>query len=744
MPRFIKGIETNFLGRMTAAQAGALTNAVPGDEVYVTDAGTGMQAFRNAAGAWIAFDTGIAIVGGAVAPILQALTTSVGNATVGTAFTATISGRTTGSTLSLTGAGAPGLSISGTTISGTPTTAGTVSIVETLAGATGSPRTSGPLVTVAATAQALAIAGSPGNATVGDNPTFTPTISGGTAPYTLSLLSGTLPPGRTVNGAAKTVTGAYTTAGSYSYVLRATDNVGATADLSVSLTVAAALARMALSEPMAIGGNSYDAQSGNINTWLYALIESEGRGLGGMGFLQARGGDRLTHLLDRIKPMKSQQSLRPFIMNVENDLADSAIADSTAGGDAIKARMDANRAELINARSGARLCAALNASTNGARSKPVAFARYKALVQADSNYDTVDESAVFDPQATSPVQSTDNIHPNTVAAAMAVGKQRGQYVKGVYVTDPMMPANGAMPTNMMSAAFNPATAWTATSTSPGLTVTQSQGTLRDNSARACHIFTVTGTATQDETLATTAPDSQFRLTIALTATDTYAKVIASLMRMEIRSAAGGDPIGLATIQLNNGFGQSFNKQHVANQGYAWEKAFSGLLPILPAIITGQTSSVSFDLRFRGKLNVAADFEIRIADLNLPEMDTVALGAPAFMGYKFTTDATNRPVLAAAPTTTPASGATISVGGTIAINLPGAVAGGNTKAASRSWSVWRDGAQVGTMSPVKNGTAAVPYTTVSADAGKTLEVRQVIDNGITPTETFIIGTIAVNP
>jgi len=73
MPRFIKGIETNFLGRMTAAQAGALTNAVPGDEVYVTDAGTGMQAFRNAAGAWIAFDTGIAIVGGAVATVPAAM-----------------------------------------------------------------------------------------------------------------------------------------------------------------------------------------------------------------------------------------------------------------------------------------------------------------------------------------------------------------------------------------------------------------------------------------------------------------------------------------------------------------------------------------------------------------------------------------------------------------------------------------------------------------------------------------------
>jgi len=85
----------------------------------------------------------------------------------------------------------------------------------------------------------LAMTGSPAAASVGSSDTFTPAISGGTGPYTLSLASGTLPPGRTVNGSAKTVTGTYTTAGSYSYVLRVTDNVGATANLTVNMTVAA-------------------------------------------------------------------------------------------------------------------------------------------------------------------------------------------------------------------------------------------------------------------------------------------------------------------------------------------------------------------------------------------------------------------------------------------------------------------------------------------------------------------------
>lgn len=88
----------------------------------------------------------------------------------------------------------------------------------------------------------LTISGTPGPATVGTSPTFTPTITGGTAPYVLSLASGTLPPGRTLNGSAKTVTGTYTTAGTYSYTLRATDAAGATADLPLSVTVAAAVA----------------------------------------------------------------------------------------------------------------------------------------------------------------------------------------------------------------------------------------------------------------------------------------------------------------------------------------------------------------------------------------------------------------------------------------------------------------------------------------------------------------------
>jgi hypothetical protein len=86
---------------------------------------------------------------------------------------------------------------------------------------------------------ALSITGTLTSATVGDSTAFNPSISGGTAPYTLSLFSGALPAGRAIVGLS--VTGTYTTAATYNYTLRVTDNLGATADLAVGPVVVAAV-----------------------------------------------------------------------------------------------------------------------------------------------------------------------------------------------------------------------------------------------------------------------------------------------------------------------------------------------------------------------------------------------------------------------------------------------------------------------------------------------------------------------
>lgn len=69
----------------------------------------------------------------------------------------------------------------------------------------------------------LSISGPNGTATVGDAASFTPTISGGTAPYSVAATG--LPPGRSIaNAATGLTTGGYTTAGSYNATYTVTDS----------------------------------------------------------------------------------------------------------------------------------------------------------------------------------------------------------------------------------------------------------------------------------------------------------------------------------------------------------------------------------------------------------------------------------------------------------------------------------------------------------------------------------------
>ncbi|WP_375175103.1 putative Ig domain-containing protein [Pseudooceanicola sp.] len=95
---------------------------------------------------------------------------------------------------------------------------------------------------VGSVAGALSISGSP--ATTGQVDTayaFTPTVTGGLAPYGFDLASGSLPEGLSLNTATGAITGTPTIAGTQSGIaLRVTDAAGATAVLSAfSLTIAA-------------------------------------------------------------------------------------------------------------------------------------------------------------------------------------------------------------------------------------------------------------------------------------------------------------------------------------------------------------------------------------------------------------------------------------------------------------------------------------------------------------------------
>lgn len=94
-----------------------------------------------------------------------------------------------------------------------------------------------------AVSNSLSIGGTPITSALEDSAYsgFTVSAFGGTAPYTFSVASGSLPPGITLNASTGAVSGTPTTAGTYSaIVIRVTDAAAATADLaSFTITVAA-------------------------------------------------------------------------------------------------------------------------------------------------------------------------------------------------------------------------------------------------------------------------------------------------------------------------------------------------------------------------------------------------------------------------------------------------------------------------------------------------------------------------
>lgn len=120
----------------------------------------------------------------ATTPTLGALSLSPAVATLGVAYTGTISGATPGSNIVL-----DSLTVSGTgttrTVTGTPSSAGSWAAVETLSGANGSPRTTSDILLVSAASAGIQSIRADGWS--GDYASTPPTFTPNTSPTTLSV-----------------------------------------------------------------------------------------------------------------------------------------------------------------------------------------------------------------------------------------------------------------------------------------------------------------------------------------------------------------------------------------------------------------------------------------------------------------------------------------------------------------------------------------------------------------------------
>jgi large repetitive protein len=72
---------------------------------------------------------------------------------------------------------------------------------------------------------------------VGVSYTDTLTVTGGTSPFTWSISSGSLPPGLSLGASSGKITGTPTTAGTYAFTVKVTDNAGLSATEDTSITI---------------------------------------------------------------------------------------------------------------------------------------------------------------------------------------------------------------------------------------------------------------------------------------------------------------------------------------------------------------------------------------------------------------------------------------------------------------------------------------------------------------------------
>jgi large repetitive protein len=181
-----------------------------------------------------------------ISPAPLAITGTLPNGTVDVPYSGTITatGGTTPYSCSITGTLPAGLTLSGCTVSGTPTTAGSSPITVKVTDAGSPAQNASQNETIVINPAPLTITGTLPPGTVGSGYTGTITPSGGTGPYTCSI-TGTLPAGLILTGC--TITGTPTTAGSSPITVTVTDSGSPTQTASQNETIVISPAPLSLS-----------------------------------------------------------------------------------------------------------------------------------------------------------------------------------------------------------------------------------------------------------------------------------------------------------------------------------------------------------------------------------------------------------------------------------------------------------------------------------------------------------------